>query len=100
VKVCVELPSNNSGKAFARLSSRACNLVEIGSAPIYFVDPKIDLRSIECSLSIIVPKTGNDFGPWRAFTGEEFDHIALFEFHILDTLSPRERRFPAYISRL
>jgi hypothetical protein len=75
--------------------------VEIGSAPLYFVDPKIDLRSRECLFPRMVPETGNGFVPWHDFAGEEFDDMALLDFHIIDTSSPIEtfacRHVPAMI---
>jgi hypothetical protein len=40
MRAFIELHSNNTSKIFIGLSSRACNIVEIGSPPLYFVDPK------------------------------------------------------------
>jgi hypothetical protein len=100
MRVCVELPSNNSGKAFTGLSSRACNSVEIASPPLYFVDPKIDLCSRECLFPRMAPETGNDFDPWHAVVSEQFDGMALFDFHIIDPFSPIDRLFSANIPQL
>jgi hypothetical protein len=61
VRVCIEFRSNNASKTFIRFSSRACNIVEIGSPALYLVDPKIDLLSTECIFPIMMPETGNNF---------------------------------------
>jgi hypothetical protein len=48
----------------------------------------------------MVPEMENDFDPWHAFIGEEFDHIASFHFNIIDTFSQLERLLPVYICHL
>jgi hypothetical protein len=72
MRIGIELRSNNTSKTFIRLSSGACNIVEIGSPPLSFVDPTIDLRSRDCILPVTIPETGNNFDRWHAFIREEF----------------------------
>jgi hypothetical protein len=98
MRVCIELRSNNASKTFIRFSSEACNIVEIGSPALSFVDPKLDLRSRECILPMIIPEIGNDFEPWHAFISAEFNDVPLFDFHICDSLSPIDTLLPASFS--
>jgi hypothetical protein len=87
MRVCIELRRNNTSKTFIGLSSGACNVVEIGSPPLYFVDLTIDLCSRECIFPIMIPEAGHNLDSWYIFFREEFDDVALFDFHIFDTFS-------------
>jgi hypothetical protein len=87
MRVCIQLRSNNASKTVIRFSSGACNIVEISSATLYFLDPKLALCSRECILSIMIPETGNNFDRWHAFIREEFDDdVLLFDLRIFDTI--------------
>jgi hypothetical protein len=79
-------------KDFHQAPSRACNIVEVRSPPLYFADPTSYLHLRECILPIIVPETGNNFDPWHVFVREEVDDVLLLGFHILDPFF-RERNF-------
>jgi hypothetical protein len=89
MRVCIEPRSDNASKTFIQFSSGSCNIVEIGSPALYFVDPKIDLCSRECILPIMIPETENNFDRWHAFTGEEFDDVPLPDLYIFDTFPDR-----------
>jgi hypothetical protein len=95
MRVGIELSGNKGSKTFIGLSFRACNSAEIGSTPLDFVDPEIYLRSRECMVPIMFFQTANDFDSMNALIREEFDDIALFNFHLLDTFCPMGRLFPA-----
>jgi hypothetical protein len=61
MRICIELRSNATGKTFIPFLAGACNIVEIGSPALHFVDPKMDLRSRMCIFPIMISETGNDF---------------------------------------
>jgi hypothetical protein len=92
MRACIELRSNNASKTFIELSFGACNIVEFGSPPPYFVNPKIDLCSRERILPIMIPETGNNLDPSHVFVREEFDDVALFNFQIVDTFSHNQMK--------
>jgi hypothetical protein len=46
----------------------------------------------------MLSKTYDDLDPWHAFIGEEFDDVAMFNFHVL-TLSPVDPLLPAKSAR-
>jgi hypothetical protein len=95
MSVCIELRSNSASKTFIKLSSGACNLVEIGSPLFHFVDPTIDLRSRECILFLMIPETGNNLDSEHIIVRGEFNGVALFDFDIVDILSRIELLLPA-----
>jgi hypothetical protein len=86
--ISIELANDNGGETFIGLSSGACDGVQVRSPPLYLVDPEVQLRSRQCILPIMLSETFDDLDPWHAFNGEEFDELALFNFHDLDTLCP------------
>jgi hypothetical protein len=81
MRIGMELAGEEGDETFIGLSSGACDGVKVRSAPPYFVDPEVHLCSRECILSIMLSETFDDLDPWHAFIGEEFDDIALFNFH-------------------
>jgi hypothetical protein len=85
MRVTIELSGNKGSKGFIGLSFRTCNSAEITSTPLDFVGPEIYLRLRECMVFIMVFQTANDFDSKNALIREEFDNIALFNFHLLDT---------------
>jgi hypothetical protein len=88
MRIGIELAGDNGGETFIELSSAACDGVKVHSPPLYLVDPEVHLCSRECILSIRLFETFDDLDPWYAFIGEEFDDIALFNFHDFDTFCP------------
>jgi hypothetical protein len=38
----------------------------------------------------MIPETGNNLDPWYVFVCEEFDDVALFNFHVFGTFSRME----------
>jgi hypothetical protein len=91
MRIGIELASDNGGEAFIRLSSGACDGVKVRSSRVYLVDPEVHLCSRECILPIMLFATFEDLDPWHAFIGEEFDDIALFNFHDFDTFCPMDQ---------
>jgi hypothetical protein len=88
MRVGIGLSGNRDSKTFIRLSFRACNSAEIDSTPLDFVDPEIYLRPRACMVPIMFFQTSNDFDSENALIREEFDNIALFDFHLFDTFCP------------
>jgi hypothetical protein len=88
MRIGIELAGDNGGGTFIGFSSGACDGVKVRSSPLYFVDPEAHLCSRECILSLRLFETFDNLDPWYAFIGEEFDDIALFNFHIFDTFCP------------
>jgi hypothetical protein len=95
MRVGIKLSGNKGSKIFIGFSFRACNSTEIGSTPLDFVDPEIYLRSRECMVPILFFQTVNDFYSENALIREEVQNIALFDFHLLDTLFPMGGLLPA-----
>jgi hypothetical protein len=85
MKVGIEFSGNKGSKSFIGLSFRVSNSAEIGSTPLDFVDPEVSLRSRECMVFIMFFPTPNDFDSMNVLIHEEFENIALFNFHLLDT---------------
>jgi hypothetical protein len=95
MRVGIELSGNKCSKIFISLSFGACNSAEIGFLPLDFVDPEIYLRSRGYTVPIMVFQTENDFDCESALIREEFDNIAVFSFHPLDTFCPMQGLLPA-----
>jgi hypothetical protein len=95
MRVGIELSGNEGRKSFIVLCFRACNSAEIGSTPLDFVGPEIYLRLRECMVFIMFFQTANDLDSKNALIREEFDNIALFAFHLLDTFCPMGGLLPA-----
>jgi hypothetical protein len=85
MRIGLELASDNGGKTFIGISSGACDSDKVRSPPLYLIDPEVHWCSRECFLPIMLSETFDDLDPWYAFIGEEFDDIALLNFHDLDT---------------
>jgi hypothetical protein len=88
MRIGIELAGDNSGETFIGLSSGACDGAKVRSPPLYLVDPEVHLCSRECILRRRLAETFNNLDPWHAFIGEEFNDIALFNFHDFDTFCP------------
>jgi hypothetical protein len=88
MRISIELAGSNSGETFIDFSSRACDHVKVRSPPPNLVDPEVHLCSRECILPILLSETFDDLGSWHAFMAEEFDNMALFNFHDFDTFCP------------
>jgi hypothetical protein len=95
MRVSIELSGNKGSKTFIGLSSRTCNSAEIDSSSLGFADPEIYLLSRECIVPIMFFQTANDFHSENALIHEEFDNMALFNFHLLDTYCPMAGVLPA-----
>jgi hypothetical protein len=89
------MPPAKPSSGFHPVLIRACNIVEIGSSALYFVDPKIDLDSRNYLLPITIPETGNNFDRLHASICEEFDDVPLFDLHIFDTFPSIDTLLPA-----
>jgi hypothetical protein len=90
MRVCIEFRNNKASKTLVGLSSGACDIVEIGSPLLYFVDPKIDLCSGKYILPIKMPETGNNLDLSDIFACEKCNDVSFFDFHIFDTFSRME----------
>jgi hypothetical protein len=88
MRIGIELAGDNGGETFVGLSSWACDGVKVRSPPLGLVDPEVRLCSREYIHPIMLFETFHDLNPWHAFIGEEFDDIALFNFHGFDTFCP------------
>jgi hypothetical protein len=95
MRVYVESSGNQGSKTFIRLSFRACNSAEIGSTPLDFVHPERYARSRGCMVPNMFFQTAKDFNSDNMFIREEFDNIALFNFHLLDKFCPMRGLLPA-----
>jgi hypothetical protein len=95
MRVGIELFGNKGSNTFIGLSVRDCNSAEIGSTPFDFVDPEIYLGSRDCIVPIMFFQTVNDFDSENALIHEEFDNIAFFNLHLLDTFCPMGGLLPA-----
>jgi hypothetical protein len=95
MRVGIELSGNKGSKAFIGFFFRAFNNAEIGFTPLDFVDSEIYVRSREWMIPIMFFQTANNSDSENSLNREEFDNIALFNFHLLDTFCPVGGLLPA-----
>jgi hypothetical protein len=99
MRIGIELAGDNGDETFIGLSSGACDGVNVCSPPLCVVDPEVYLCSTGCILPIMLSETFDDLDPWHAFIREEFDDIALFNFHDFDTFCPMNSLLLAKFAR-
>jgi hypothetical protein len=99
MRIGIELAGDNGSETFIGLSSGARSGVNVRSAPLYLVDPERQSCSRECIFSKRLSETFDDLNPWHAFIGEEFDDIAMFNFHDFDTFCPMNPLLLAIFAR-